>query len=138
MTRSLRAAAGSASTYRVTPRRRLLVGRRAKVRRGLYRETAVDGQIFGGHAAGCEALLEARPYSLPRQARELANGSNRAGFVLHDETRQPILDDLRHGAAVECDYGVPHAIASIIVRPNGSGQSIETRRAIAPLRKSGF
>src|SRR5262249_30696180 len=82
-----------------------LIGRRAKVRRGLFRETAVDGQIFGGHAAGCEALLEARPYSLPRQPRELANGANRAGLVLHDETRQPILDDLRHGAAVECDYG---------------------------------
>lgn len=34
--------------------------------------------------------------------------------------------------------GVPQAIASIITRPNGSGQSIGTRSPIAPLRKSGF
>ena len=34
--------------------------------------------------------------------------------------------------------GVPHAIASIITRPNGSGQSIGTSRAIAPLRNSDF
>ena len=34
--------------------------------------------------------------------------------------------------------GVPQAIASIITRPNGSGQSIGTSRAMAPLRELGF
>ena len=34
--------------------------------------------------------------------------------------------------------GVPHAMASIITSPNGSGQSIGTSSAIAPLRNSGF
>jgi len=34
--------------------------------------------------------------------------------------------------------GVPHAIASIMTRPNGSGQSIGTNSPIAPLRKSDF
>src|SRR5262245_3942634 len=34
--------------------------------------------------------------------------------------------------------GVPHAIASIIVRPNGSGQSIETRRADRPAEEIRF
>ncbi len=34
--------------------------------------------------------------------------------------------------------GVPQAIASIITRPNGSGQSIGTSSAMAPLRNSGF
>ncbi len=34
--------------------------------------------------------------------------------------------------------GVPHAIASIITRPNGSGQSIGSSSALAPLRKAGF
>ena len=34
--------------------------------------------------------------------------------------------------------GVPHAIASIITRPNGSGQSIGTSSAIAPLRNADF
>ena len=34
--------------------------------------------------------------------------------------------------------GVPQAMASIITRPNGSGQSIGTSRPIAPLRKSDF
>ncbi len=34
--------------------------------------------------------------------------------------------------------GVPQAIASIITRPNGSGQSIGTSSAMAPLRKSDF
>ncbi len=34
--------------------------------------------------------------------------------------------------------GVPHAIASIITRPNGSGQSIGISRAVAPDRKPGF
>ena len=34
--------------------------------------------------------------------------------------------------------GVPHAIASIITRPNGSGQSIGNSSACAPDRNSGF
>lgn len=34
--------------------------------------------------------------------------------------------------------GVPHAMASIMTRPNGSGQSIGNRRPSAPLRKSDF
>jgi hypothetical protein len=34
--------------------------------------------------------------------------------------------------------GVPQAIASIMTRPNGSGQSIGTSRTIAPLRNSDF
>ena len=34
--------------------------------------------------------------------------------------------------------GVPQAIASIITRPNGSGQSIGTSSAIAPLRNADF
>ena len=32
--------------------------------------------------------------------------------------------------------GVPHAIASIITRPNGSGQSIGNSSAIAPARNA--
>ena len=34
--------------------------------------------------------------------------------------------------------GVPQAIASIITRPNGSGQSIGTSSAIAPPKTLGF
>ena len=34
--------------------------------------------------------------------------------------------------------GVPQAIASIITRPNGSGQSIGTSSAVAPERKADF
>jgi len=34
--------------------------------------------------------------------------------------------------------GVPQAIASIITRPNGSGQSIGASKATAPLRNSDF
>jgi ATP-binding cassette, subfamily B, bacterial len=34
--------------------------------------------------------------------------------------------------------GVPQAMASIMTRPNGSGQSMGTKRAMAPLRKSDF
>ena len=34
--------------------------------------------------------------------------------------------------------GVPQAIASIITRPNGSGQSIGNSSAAAPPRKAGF
>ncbi len=34
--------------------------------------------------------------------------------------------------------GVPHAIASIMTRPNGSGQSIGISSPTAPDRKSGF
>jgi hypothetical protein len=34
--------------------------------------------------------------------------------------------------------GVPHAMASIITRPNGSDQSIGNSSALAPDRNSGF
>ena len=40
-----------------------------------------------------------------------------------------------HGRAMT---GVPHAIASIITRPNGSGQSIGNSSAWAPPRNAGF
>ena len=34
--------------------------------------------------------------------------------------------------------GVPHAMASIMTRPNGSGQSIGISSAMAPLRNADF
>ncbi|MNY83581.1 hypothetical protein D3C86_2264500 [compost metagenome] len=34
--------------------------------------------------------------------------------------------------------GVPQAMASIITRPNGSGQAMGNSRALAPPRKSDF
>ena len=71
----------------------------------------------------------------------MAADRNRIGgrdLVLHDEAGEAVLDDFRHGAALYAITGVPQAIASIITRPNGSGQAIGTRSAIAPLRKLDF
>ena len=56
--------------------------------------------------------------------REAADRGDGAGFVLDDEAGQALIDDLGNGAAVVGDDRVPHAIASIMTRPNGSGQSI--------------
>ena len=41
------------------------------------------------------------------------------------------LDELGHRALAQARTGVPHAIASIMTRPNGSGQSIGNSSAVA-------
>jgi len=44
------------------------------------------------------------------------------------------LDNFRHRSQTGTHNGVPHAIASIMTRPKGSGQSIGNRKAAAPAR----
>jgi len=101
-------------------------------------ETAVNGQIFGSHAARCEALLE--------RARTRCRGSVASWLtapvaLVSSSTMNPVSPCSTISSTeprLNAITGVPHAIASIITKPNGSGQSIVTRRAIAPLRNSDF
>jgi hypothetical protein len=64
-------------------------------------------------------------------AVDVAGRGDRALLVADDVAGHAVLEDLRHRTAGVCDYRVPHASASIITRPNGSGQSIGKRRARA-------
>ncbi|TPV99378.1 MAG: hypothetical protein USCAAHI_01183 [Beijerinckiaceae bacterium] len=98
----------------------------------------IESQILLSHATRRELLLEALPYDGARQSRQLANGADRARLVFDDEPRQTIFDHFGTEPRLKAITGVPHAIASIITKPNGSGQSIGTISATAPLRNSDF
>jgi hypothetical protein len=65
------------------------------------------------------------------QSRKTFDRLQRFVLAVHDETGHSVLDNFGHGAAPKRNYCVPHAIASIITKPNGSGQSIGNRRAAA-------
>ena len=102
-------------------------------------QAAVDREIVLRHAARGEALLEALADLLARQLRQA--GRPRRSRRSSSSTMKPVRpSSITSGTEprLKAMTGVPQAIASIITRPNGSGQSIGTSRAIAPLRNSDF
>src|ERR1051326_4171379 len=55
---------------------------------------------------------------------------------LANEPRHTVLDHFRHTAAVQRQYWVPHASASTMTSPNGSGQRTGNNNAAALRRNS--
>src|ERR1700736_3699802 len=66
---------------------------------GLH-QAAIGREIIERHAARGEARLELFPDHMPAQSEEAIDRRDRAGFVLHDEACQTIVDDLCDRAAV--------------------------------------
>jgi hypothetical protein len=87
------------------------------------------------HAASGEPPLESRAHGAPVECGDAFDGIDRFSFVLDDKAGDPVLDDFRNGSAARGNDRVPHAIASIITSPNGSGQSIGKSTAMALPRK---
>src|SRR6516165_9411206 len=96
-------------------------------------QTAIDTQIILRHAPRGEAFLKATSDFLAGQMSEPVNCADRAADVLHNETGYAVVDHFHAEPRLNAITGVPQAIASIMTRPNGSGQSIGTNNVIAPL-----
>ena len=98
----------------------------------------VHALVFRDHHFRSEAFLELAPALFARNRIDLADGGDQFVDFL---ARNPVTPGLMtsgtdpHGRAMT---GVPHASASIIARPNGSGQSIVKSNASAPPRNSLF
>jgi hypothetical protein len=88
------------------------------------------------HARGDETLMKGGPDATPVELE--GNGRYRLIFVGNDKPCDAVLDDFRHRSTPEGDDGVPQAMASIITRPNGSGQSMGKSKAAAFCKKLSF
>ncbi len=98
----------------------------------------VEGEVIPGHAFGGEALLEP---AADRGAVELPIRARAATASASLETMKPVTPSSTISGTeprFQATTGVPQAIASIITRPKGSGQSIGNRSARAPPRSSPF
>jgi len=98
--------------------------------RGLH-QAAIDGEIIERHAVCGEAGLELFSDRMSAQPGQTIDGADRAGS---SSTMKPVKPSSMISGTEPRLYaitGVPHAIASIMTRPNGSGQSIGTSSPIA-------
>ena len=87
------------------------------------RQCLIDVDIIRRHAAGAEPALECRP---DLAAVELAEPRDRGHGLVERIDHEAGTAPRRHAMT-----GVPQAIASIMTRPNGSGQSIGNSSAAA-------
>jgi len=69
---------------------------------------------------------------------EAIDRADSAMDIFHDEAGDTFIDNFRHRAAIEGNDRRTAGHRLDITRPNGSGQSIGTNSAMAPLRKSDF
>ena len=99
---------------------------------------AVDLDIVACHALDPEALVEALADQPTIEPPYLWNCCCRLVDIVDHKAGDPVLDDLRDRAATNAITGVPQAIASIMTRPNGSGQSIGNSNAVASPSKALF
>src|SRR5216684_6843154 len=101
------------STCTPTLRRAWAAPRAGKCRRALFgaahqldarlgglHQAAIGGEIVERHAARGESRLELFPDRMSAQGGKAIDRGDRADFILHDETGQPIVDDLRNRTAV--------------------------------------
>ena len=85
----------------------------------------VDGLVAAHHGRGREALLDPGPAG--RRDRDRRRGRSRATRSSAPSRRKPVTPSATSsGAAPQfvVTTGVPHAMASTMTRPNGSGQRI--------------
>jgi hypothetical protein len=61
---------------------------------------AIGGKIVERHAASGETRLELLSDCIAVQVGKSADSGDRAGFILHDEAGQALIDDLGNGATV--------------------------------------
>ena len=96
-----------------------------------------QGEVLGHHPLGREVALD-------RLARQAARSSwsirpMASAMSATSRHRKPVMPSSTISGAApsgKVSTGVPHAMASIITRPNGSGQRIGFSRARAPARSS--
>ena len=101
-------------------------------------DSFINGEIFARHALNAEVLFERLADLATVERRCLVNRTR--GFI-DVSTTNPVMPSSITSSAEpsrQAITGVPHAIASIMDRPKGSGQSIGNRRARALPRKSDF
>ena len=118
-----------------TPARRQ---RPAEMRRQAVGQVAIDGEIILRHAARGEVFLEVcRIFSRDKWPSR----STAPMAPLTSSTMNPVRpSSITSGTEPRLNAmtGVPQAMASIITRPNGSGQSIGTSSATRAAQELGF
>ena len=101
-------------------------------------ELSIDGQVVARHAGGVEPLDESLPAKRGGPARPLRRPPATAPWT--SSTTNPVTPSIITSGTDprrKATTGVPHAIASIITRPNGSAQSIgNSRRRASPRNAS--
>jgi hypothetical protein len=80
--------------------------RRRMPRRG-GDQCAVRAFVLSGHSVRGEAFLEAGAYFSSVEPAQIAHGPDSLLFVLDDEARHAVLDDLGHGAGAVGDHWRP-------------------------------
>jgi hypothetical protein len=96
---------------------------------------AVPCVVLSRHPDGREAFLEPGADYLPVETWQLADGSDGIFPAIDDKPVAPPSTTSGTEPEWYAITGVPHAIASIITGPNGSGQSIGNSSAAASARK---
>ena len=100
------------------------------------RQRAIGGHVVLGHPLRREPLLEPGADQAAIEPAELRHSDHRLFNVVNQKARQAAFEHLWDRAPAIGDHRVPQAIASIMTRPNGSGQSIGNRSARAPPRNA--
>jgi hypothetical protein len=96
------------------------------------------GDVILGHSSRSEATLECRTDPCPVEGSEFPYRTHCFRFVVDDKARHAVFDYFGDGPSSPRNNWRPHAMASIMTKPKGSGQSIGKRRAEAFPRNSFF
>ena len=91
----------------------------------------VLAHIVERHPGCAEALLKDLAAEGAAQGRQIVNGIHSLIDIIDDKSSDAVIDDLGNRAAAEPDDGGSQAMASIMTKPKGSGQSIGKSRAAA-------
>src|SRR5881397_1276950 len=92
----------------------------------------VESEVVVDHPIHIETLLDGRTHGCPVEARRRVHGSDRLARSLDEEAVLTVVHDLGRRAIT----GVPHAIASTTLKPNGSSKLTRCNSALAPPSRS--
>ena len=87
-------------------------------------KAAIKLEIVPGHSLRREPFLKAPPHRSMRQFLQALDRLNGFRQAADGKAGQCLVDDLGHEPRLQAITGVPHAMASIITRPKGSGHLI--------------